>query len=33
MVKTSMAIEREVDDTQNTRDAGVKISERFGLRD
>ena len=24
MVKTSMAIEREVDDAQNTRDAGVK---------
>ena len=25
MVKTSMAIEREVDDTRNIREAGVKV--------
>ena len=28
MVKTSMTIEREVDDAQNIRDAGVKVKRR-----
>ena len=32
MAKTDMAIEREVDDTRNIREAVLKISERFRLR-
>ena len=32
MVKAAMAIERELDKARNIWDAGVKISEGFGLR-
>ena len=33
MVKTTMDIERDVDDGRSIRDVGaLKISERFGLR-
>ena len=32
MVKTTMAIEREVDDARNIRDAGVKDNRREGQR-